>query len=177
MPAPSKQRKSQGDAVRTDRDGNAIPEEVYLTAPGDSALACCAQDILERERAEDALRESEKRYRLLFESIPQPTWVFDAETLSFLTVNDVVKFALLKVSSNSPRTACQSSWVFINATRGYSVRKNLLTLEYSLREQHLFEKPARCSYDVHQLWISFGQIARAVLDRGDSKSGHGVTPR
>jgi len=86
--APSKQRKSQGDAVRTDRDGNAIPEEVYLTAPGDSALACCAQDILERERAEDALRESEKRYRLLFESIPQPTWVFDAETLSFLTVND-----------------------------------------------------------------------------------------
>jgi two-component system, cell cycle sensor histidine kinase and response regulator CckA len=57
-------------------------------ATGDSALACCTRDILARERAEDALRESESRYRLLFESIPQPTWVFDAETLSFLTVNE-----------------------------------------------------------------------------------------
>jgi PAS domain S-box-containing protein len=61
---------------------------VDLPTSGDSALACCAQDILERERAEEALRESEKRYRLLFESIPQPAWVFDAKTLSFLTVND-----------------------------------------------------------------------------------------
>jgi len=88
VPAPKKQRESQGKAVRTGRDGSAIPGEVYLTASGDSALACCAQDILERERAEDALRESERRYRLLFESIPQPTWVFDTETLSFLTVNE-----------------------------------------------------------------------------------------
>lgn len=88
MPAPKKQRKSQGEAVWTGRDGSAIPGEVYLTATGDSVLACCAQDILGREQAEDALRESEHRYRLLFESIPQPTWVFDSETLSFLTVNE-----------------------------------------------------------------------------------------
>jgi PAS domain-containing protein len=88
VPAPKRKRKSQGEAVRTGRDGSTIPEEVYLTAPGDRELACCAQDILERERAEDALRKSEERYRLLFESIPQPTWVFDAETLSFLTVNE-----------------------------------------------------------------------------------------
>jgi two-component system cell cycle sensor histidine kinase/response regulator CckA len=87
VPAPKKQRKHvEGD--RTDRDGSAIPGEVHIAATGDSALACCAQDILERERAEDALRESEYRYRLLFESIPQPAWVFDAETLSFLTVNE-----------------------------------------------------------------------------------------
>jgi two-component system cell cycle sensor histidine kinase/response regulator CckA len=86
--APKKQRESQGEAVRTNRGGNAIPAEVQLTATGNSQLACCARDILERERAENALRESEERYRLLFESIPQPTWVFDAETLSFLTVNE-----------------------------------------------------------------------------------------
>ncbi|MFY9570818.1 MAG: PAS domain S-box protein [Blastocatellia bacterium] len=88
MPAPKKKPKSQVEGVRTDRDGSAIPGEVTLTPSGDGALGCCAQDILERERAEVALRESEERYRLLFEGIPQPTWVFDAETLSFLTVNE-----------------------------------------------------------------------------------------
>ncbi|MBC7910950.1 MAG: PAS domain S-box protein, partial [Pyrinomonadaceae bacterium] len=34
------------------------------------------------------LRESEKRYRLLFESNPQPMWVYDHQTLAFLAVND-----------------------------------------------------------------------------------------
>src|ERR1039457_5777813 len=33
------------------------------------------------------MEESEKRYRLLFESNPQPMWVFDRGTLAFLAVN------------------------------------------------------------------------------------------
>ena len=41
-----------------------------------------------RRKAEDELRSSEARYRNLFESIPLPMWVFDAETLRFLAVNE-----------------------------------------------------------------------------------------
>ncbi|WP_339383248.1 response regulator [Oculatella sp. LEGE 06141] len=41
----------------------------------------------ERQRAEALLRESEDRYRRLFERNPQPMWVFDAKTLAFLSVN------------------------------------------------------------------------------------------
>ncbi len=45
------------------------------------------RDVTAARRAEADLRESEARYRLLFESNPQPMWVYDAETLAFLAVN------------------------------------------------------------------------------------------
>lgn len=46
------------------------------------------RDITDRKRAEITMRESEVRYRSMFENNPQPMWVFDAETLAFLAVND-----------------------------------------------------------------------------------------
>jgi len=41
-----------------------------------------------QRHAKRALEESEHRYRLLFENNPQPMWVYDQETLAFLTVNN-----------------------------------------------------------------------------------------
>ena len=45
-------------------------------------------DVTVATRIEEALRKSEAQYRLLFESNPQPMWVYDVETLRFLAVND-----------------------------------------------------------------------------------------
>ena len=45
-------------------------------------------DITAAYRAEEALKASERRYRTLFESNPHPMWVYDVESLKFLTVND-----------------------------------------------------------------------------------------
>ncbi len=45
-------------------------------------------DIEDYKRAEVALRASEERYRTLFQSIPDPMFVYDRETLQYLAVND-----------------------------------------------------------------------------------------
>jgi PAS domain S-box-containing protein len=45
-------------------------------------------DITERKEANEALQRQGKQYQVLFETYPSPTWVYNAETLAFLAVND-----------------------------------------------------------------------------------------
>lgn len=46
-----------------------------------------ARDVTALKRAQEALRQSEERYRLLFDSNPHPVWVYDLKTLAILDVN------------------------------------------------------------------------------------------
>ena len=46
------------------------------------------RNAAEHRRTEAALRESEERYRMLFERNPHPMWICDVETHAFLEVND-----------------------------------------------------------------------------------------
>lgn len=73
------------------KDGTHVDVEASVSTSriaGHSYITTMVRDLAERKIAQEALRNSEARYRLLFESNPLPVWVYDLETLAFLAVNE-----------------------------------------------------------------------------------------
>jgi diguanylate cyclase (GGDEF)-like protein/PAS domain S-box-containing protein len=65
------------------------PAEVVAVADEfNDVVANLRKELLDRERAEQAVRDSEHTYRTLFEDNPQPMWIWDTSTHRFLEVND-----------------------------------------------------------------------------------------
>jgi PAS domain S-box-containing protein len=81
------------ETVRLHKDGRRIVVSVTVSPVRDSegviqGASTIARDMTIQRQAQKALADSEHRYRLLFDNNPQPMWVYDQETLAFLTVND-----------------------------------------------------------------------------------------
>lgn len=73
-------------------DGNLIwiacTYHNLLDEPGIHGIVLNFRDITEQKEADQALQVSEEQYRFLFHLNPQPMWIYDAETLGFLEVNE-----------------------------------------------------------------------------------------
>src|ERR1035437_9493374 len=74
------------------RDGGRIPVDdsaapIHEQQGNITGVVLVFRDVTLRRRAQRKLEESESRYRLLFETNPQPMWVFDIASLAFLAVN------------------------------------------------------------------------------------------
>lgn len=84
--------ETEFESWRVGRDGIRVFARSVLTAlrtpDGDlRGYVEILQDITEHRRALDALKDSESRYRHLFEANPQPMWVYRMSDLRFLAVN------------------------------------------------------------------------------------------
>ncbi|HYG08557.1 MAG TPA: PAS domain S-box protein, partial [Pyrinomonadaceae bacterium] len=66
-------------------------ENIYAVRDAAGALLYyegSVEDITAGKRAEEKLARSEEQYRVLFESNPNPMWVYDADTYGYLAVNE-----------------------------------------------------------------------------------------
>jgi PAS domain S-box-containing protein len=73
------------------RNGTEFPVELAITPlrkGGALAFSAFVRDITEQKRTEQALRDSEASFRLLFAGNPVPMWVYDVATMGFLEVNN-----------------------------------------------------------------------------------------
>ncbi len=73
------------------KEGQRIPyyfKAVLLEYEGKPCLLGSGIDISERKRAEEELRRSEKKYKLLFDNNPMPMWMLSMPDLNVVDVNE-----------------------------------------------------------------------------------------
>ncbi|MBZ5536073.1 MAG: PAS domain S-box protein [Acidobacteriia bacterium] len=83
----------RGVLINKKKNGELYYEEKTVTPLKDGKgntthFVSTGKDITDRKQAEESLRDSEKRYRLMFKSNPLPMWVYDQETYALLDVNE-----------------------------------------------------------------------------------------
>jgi PAS domain S-box-containing protein len=85
----------RGEMWHVRRDGTVFPTSMHNTVIRDDAgnpiaMVGTARDLTEREEAEKALRESEKRYRTILDGSTEGILVADLETMAFTYANPAV---------------------------------------------------------------------------------------
>jgi PAS domain S-box-containing protein len=75
-----------GEVTAFDRMG--ATEVTGLAEDFGKLMATMKRELVERLNSEQEAVVSERNYRMLFEGHPQPMWLYDVDTLSFLEVND-----------------------------------------------------------------------------------------
>jgi diguanylate cyclase (GGDEF)-like protein/PAS domain S-box-containing protein len=118
------------EVVARHRRGELMPAEVLVSMMRTArrpTYIVCIRDTAERSRAEEALKDSEARYRVLVENAPEAVVVLDVESKRFIDCNDnaadffkMAREDLLRVGPEqvSPAEQADGSSSF-GVTRGY----------------------------------------------------------
>jgi PAS domain S-box-containing protein len=125
------------------------------------------KQINRRQKLEETLRESEQRYRKLFDVNPHPLWVYELESLKFLAVNEVAlkqygfsSEEFLKITTKDIRPPNDVS-AFINTINALPSGAKRIAIE---RHKTRDGKHIIVEINSHEL-IFQGKKARLVLAR------------
>jgi PAS domain S-box-containing protein len=85
-------RTWRGEVQNRRKNGELYWDAVMISPVRDASgvvthFLAVQRDVTEQKKSDEAFRDSEQRYRTLFEGNPHPMWVVDAETYRFLAVN------------------------------------------------------------------------------------------
>ncbi len=179
--------RARNERVNVDFEEFFEPLGIWLEVhayPSDRGLSIYFRDVSERRLGAERLRESEQRYRHLFDSHPLPMWVFDLETLRFLAVNDAAQLTygysrdeflsmtigqirpestvqLLRGAISGPDAGLNQAGIFIHRMRDGSLRETEV-ISHGIRFD---DRPARLvlAHDVTDRM----EAERALKERED----------
>jgi PAS domain S-box-containing protein len=140
------------------RNYDYVLSPVHGTDGNVNSVVCIARDITERKRAELSLRESEEKYRNLFESANDSIFIVDAMTHRFLNVN---WNAARRLGYTRQELLQKSIWEIdqsASAERNEALVRSLLTGGH-----HIFETTFLCR-DGTELPV---EISSWVIEYGD----------
>ena len=90
----ARSRRAMAEGLHTEahrRNGAPFPVEITLSSfetEEGTFFISTIQDVTARRKAEETLRDSEKKYRSLLNAIPDPVFIFDLETYLFIDCNE-----------------------------------------------------------------------------------------
>ncbi len=77
------------------KNGEVFPVEIgnsIIKIDSNKIIQSIIRDITDRKQAEETIHQSQERYKELFESNPNPMWVYNVNTLKFVDVNKMAEF-------------------------------------------------------------------------------------